>query len=77
MTIPKLQVYFLCTGNSCRSQMAEGYARKYHPEWDIQSAGLEKHGLNPRAVQTMLMMVLISVIKCQHYLMMISYLALT
>ena len=53
MTIPKLQVYFLCTGNSCRSQMAEGYARKYHPEWDIQSAGLEKHGLNPRAVQTM------------------------
>jgi arsenate reductase len=33
--------------------MAEGYARKYHPEWNIQSAGLEKHGLNPRAVQTM------------------------
>ncbi|RZI48990.1 arsenate reductase (thioredoxin) [Lactococcus kimchii] len=47
------QVYFLCTGNSCRSQMAEGFARKFLPDWTIASAGVEKHGLNPRAVETM------------------------
>lgn len=47
------QIYFLCTGNSCRSQMAEGFARKYLPDWRIASAGIEKHGLNPRAVQVM------------------------
>ena len=48
------QVYFLCTGNSCRSQMAEGYARQYlGADWQIQSAGVETHGLNPLAVQVM------------------------
>lgn len=48
------QVYFLCTGNSCRSQMAEGYARQYlGADWQIQSAGVENHGLNPLAVQVM------------------------
>ncbi|MGF7437017.1 arsenate reductase (thioredoxin) [Lentilactobacillus senioris] len=48
------QVYFLCTGNSCRSQMAEGYARQYlGANWQIQSAGVETHGLNPLAVQVM------------------------
>lgn len=49
-----LQIYFLCTGNSCRSQMAEGFARQYlGQQWRIASAGIETHGLNPRAVQVM------------------------
>lgn len=48
------QIYFLCTGNSCRSQMAEGFARQYlGQQWRIASAGIETHGLNPRAVQVM------------------------
>lgn len=48
------QIYFLCTGNSCRSQMAEGFARQYlGPQWRIASAGVERHGLNPRAVAVM------------------------
>ncbi|MBO0454195.1 arsenate reductase (thioredoxin) [Candidatus Enterococcus murrayae] len=48
------KIYFLCTGNSCRSQMAEGFAKKYFPpNWEIRSAGVETHGLNPRAVQVM------------------------
>ena len=46
-------LYFLCTGNSCRSQMAEGFAKKYLPEWNIKSAGIEAHGLNPNAVKAM------------------------
>ena len=47
-------ILFLCTGNSCRSQMAEGFARKYAPAGTtIFSAGVEKHGLNPRAVLVM------------------------
>lgn len=48
------QLYFLCTGNSCRSQMAEGFARKFAPaDWQVASAGIETHGLNPRAVAVM------------------------
>lgn len=48
------QLYFLCTGNSCRSQMAEGFARKLAPQdWQIASAGIEQHGLNPLAVKVM------------------------
>ncbi|WP_391118363.1 arsenate reductase (thioredoxin) [Psychrobacillus sp. L3] len=47
-------IYFLCTGNSCRSQMAEGWGKKYlSNEWVIQSAGIEAHGLNPNAVKAM------------------------
>lgn len=47
-------IYFLCTGNSCRSQMAEGWAKKYlGEEWDVKSAGIEAHGLNPNAVKAM------------------------
>ena len=49
----KNTLYFLCTGNSCRSQMAEGFAKKYLPEWNIKSAGIEAHGLNPNAVKAM------------------------
>ncbi len=50
----RLKVLFLCTGNSCRSQMAEGWARVLKS--DIikpYSAGIEAHGVNPRAVQVM------------------------
>ncbi len=46
-------VLFLCTGNSCRSQMAEGWARHLHPELEVYSAGIETHGLNPHAVAVM------------------------
>ena len=47
-------LYFLCTGNSCRSQMAEGWAKNLLPsDWTVLSAGLEAHGLNPRAVKAM------------------------
>ena len=48
------QVLILCTGNSCRSQMAEGWARALRSEQiDALSAGIEKHGLNPNAVAVM------------------------
>ncbi len=47
-------IYFLCTGNSCRSQMAEGWAKEYlGDEWEVHSAGIEAHGLNPNAVKAM------------------------
>lgn len=46
-------IYFLCTGNSCRSQMAEGFAKRYLPDWHVESAGIEAHGLNPKAVKAM------------------------
>ena len=47
-------VLFLCTGNSCRSQMAEGWAKHfYSKEYDIHSAGTKKHGMNPRAIEVM------------------------
>ncbi|MCG8583844.1 MAG: arsenate reductase ArsC [Pirellulales bacterium] len=54
MTDDKLDILFLCTGNSCRSQMAEGWARALKDDaLNAYSAGIEKHGLNPRAVQVM------------------------
>mmetsp|Transcript_46522 Transcript_46522/g.75937 ORF Transcript_46522/g.75937 Transcript_46522/m.75937 type:complete len:149 (-) Transcript_46522:694-1140(-) len=50
----KLKVLFLCTGNSCRSQMAEGWAHALKSaELEAYSAGIEKHGLNPNAVKVM------------------------
>ncbi len=47
-------VLFLCTGNSCRSQMAEGFARALKLSvFDSLSAGVEKHGMNPHAIAVM------------------------
>lgn len=50
----RITVLFLCTGNSCRSQMAEGWANYLKSgEIEAYSAGIEKHGLNPLAVEVM------------------------
>ena len=50
----KTKILFLCTGNSCRSQMAEGWARHLKGNViDAWSAGIEKHGLNPLAMKVM------------------------
>lgn len=49
-----MNILFLCTGNSCRSQMAEGWARHFGGDrHTIQSAGIEAHGKNPRAIAIM------------------------
>lgn len=48
------KILVLCTGNSCRSQIAEGYLRYFaQGKAEIYSAGVETHGVNPRAVATM------------------------
>lgn len=50
----KLKLLFLCTGNSCRSQMAEGWTRALKGDViEAYSAGIEAHGLNPNAVKVM------------------------
>jgi len=50
----KIKLLFLCTGNSCRSQMAEGWTRYLKGDLiDVWSAGVETHGLNPYAVKVM------------------------
>lgn len=51
----KKKILVLCTGNSCRSQIAEGYLRHYSgSKAEIFSAGVETHGVNPKAVAIML-----------------------
>lgn len=48
------KILVLCTGNSCRSQIAEGYLRHFAGDKaEIYSAGVETHGVNPRAIATM------------------------
>jgi arsenate reductase len=49
------KILVLCTGNSCRSQMAEGYLRHFSDGYKVivYSAGVEVHGINPRAIETM------------------------
>ncbi|HFQ5702519.1 TPA: arsenate reductase (thioredoxin) [Listeria monocytogenes] len=49
------KIYFLCTGNSCRSQIADGLGKSIlnSNEWEVRSAGIEAHGINPRAVKIM------------------------
>ncbi len=50
----KPNILFLCTGNSCRSQMAEGWTRHlFSDKVEAYSAGIEAHGMNPNAVQVM------------------------
>lgn len=50
----KMKVLFLCTGNSCRSQMAEGWAHALKADvLEPYSAGIETHGMNPNAVKVM------------------------
>jgi len=50
----RLRILFLCTGNSCRSQMAEGWTRRLKSDViEPYSAGIETHGLNPNAVKVM------------------------
>ena len=48
------KILVLCTGNSCRSQIAEGYLKHFAKDKaEILSAGVETHGVNPRAIATM------------------------
>jgi arsenate reductase (thioredoxin) len=50
----KLKILFLCTGNSCRSQMAEGWAEALKGDIiEPHSAGIDPHGMNPRAIKVM------------------------
>ena len=50
----KKKILVLCTGNSCRSQMAEGWLRHFAKgRAEIYSAGVETHGVNPKAIQVM------------------------
>lgn len=50
----KLKVLFLCTGNSCRSQIAEGWTRHLKGDViEVYSGGIETHGINPSAVETL------------------------
>lgn len=50
----KKKILVLCTGNSCRSQIAEGYLRKFaNDRAEVYSAGIEAHGVNPGAVEIM------------------------
>ena len=52
--LPKLKIFFLCTGNSCRSQMAEGWARALHGDrLEPYSAGTAPGRVDPRAIQVM------------------------
>ena len=49
-----MNILVLCTGNSCRSQLAEGYLKYFAGDKaNIYSAGIETHGVNPRAIATM------------------------
>jgi arsenate reductase len=50
----KTRILFLCTGNSCRSQMAAGWGKHLgHDSTEVESAGIEAHGKNPRAIAVM------------------------
>ncbi|UXV36908.1 arsenate reductase (thioredoxin) [Staphylococcus simulans] len=47
-------IYFICTGNACRSQIAEGFGKVILGDnWTVMSGGIEAHGVNPHAVKAM------------------------
>ncbi len=48
-----MRILILCTGNSIRSQMAEGFFRKFKKDWEVKSAGTNPCGINPDAVKVM------------------------
>lgn len=49
-----MKVLILCTGNSCRSQMAQGFLKSFHPEWNVLSAGTRPaQRVNPYAIRVM------------------------
>ena len=51
----KKQVLVLCTGNSCRSQIAHGYLKHFYGDRaNVYSAGVETHGVNPKAIDIMM-----------------------
>ena len=50
----KKRIIIICTGNSIRSQIAEGFFKKYKMSWEVKSAGTNPKGLNPLAVYVML-----------------------
>ena len=50
----KKTIFFVCTGNACRSQMAEGLGKEIlGSEWNVYSGGIEAHGVNPNAIKAM------------------------
>ncbi|UXR77931.1 MULTISPECIES: arsenate reductase (thioredoxin) [unclassified Staphylococcus] len=50
----KKVIYFICTGNACRSQMAEGWGKQILGDsWNVYSGGIETHGVNPKAIEAM------------------------
>ncbi|MHB8281145.1 MAG: arsenate reductase ArsC [Candidatus Humimicrobiaceae bacterium] len=49
-----MKILIICTGNSCRSQIAEGFFKHYKKDWGIYSAGISPKGLNPLAIDVML-----------------------
>ena len=49
-----MKILIICTGNSCRSQIAEGFFKHYKKDWEIYSAGISPKGLNPYAIDVML-----------------------
>lgn len=54
LQLDKKVIYFICTGNSCRSQMAEGWGKEIlGGEFEVYSAGIETHGVNAKAIDAM------------------------
>ena len=49
-----MKILIICTGNSCRSQIAEGFFKHYKKDWEICSAGISPKGLNSLAIDVML-----------------------
>ncbi len=48
-----MKILILCTGNSIRSQMAEGFFKKFKKDWEVKSAGTNPGGINPDAIKVM------------------------